>query len=71
MSSQPVFVVSDPFLNIFRNIVPSIGGFDLSPLLGFFLLNMLTNSVAALGCENEKEAVCKVTVAPQCAAAPL
>ncbi|GMI13344.1 hypothetical protein TrLO_g7946 [Triparma laevis f. longispina] len=47
---QPVFAVSDPFLNVFRGIVPSIGGLDLSPLLGFFLLNMLTNATAALGC---------------------
>jgi uncharacterized protein YggT (Ycf19 family) len=48
---QPVFTVTDPFLNVFRNIVPSIGGLDLSPLLGFFLLNVLTQSTAAIGCE--------------------
>ena len=47
---QPVFAVSDPFLNVFRGIVPSIGGFDLSPLLGFFLLSQLTSATAALGC---------------------
>ena len=52
---QPVFVVSDPFLNVFRGIVPSIGGFDLSPLLGFFLLSQLTNATAALGCEKDEK----------------
>lgn len=52
---QPVFTVTDPFLNVFRNIVPSIGGLDLSPLLGFFLLNVLTQSTAAIGCELPEE----------------
>ena len=51
---QPIFVLSDPFLNTFRGLVPSIGGIDLSPLLGFFLLNVLTNATAAIGCEKGK-----------------
>ncbi|GMH70842.1 hypothetical protein TrRE_jg2126 [Triparma retinervis] len=50
---QPIFVLSDPFLNTFRGLVPSIGGIDLSPLLGFFLLNVLTNATAAIGCEGK------------------
>ncbi len=30
---------TDPYLNIFRRIIPPIGGtFDLSPLLGYFAL---------------------------------
>ena len=33
--------LTDPFLSMFRGIVPAIGGIDLSPMLGFFLLNFL------------------------------
>ena len=28
----------DPFLSIFRRIIPAIGGLDLSPILAFFVL---------------------------------
>jgi len=38
------FVVhyTDPYLGIFRRLIPPIGGaLDLSPLLGFFVLQML------------------------------
>jgi uncharacterized protein YggT (Ycf19 family) len=30
--------VVDPYLNLFRRIIPSVGPFDLSPILGIFLL---------------------------------
>lgn len=33
---------TDPYLNLFRKIIPPIGGvLDLSPLLGFFALQIL------------------------------
>lgn len=33
---------TDPYLNVFRRIIPPIGGtLDLSPMLGFFVLNIL------------------------------
>ena len=33
---------TDPYLNIFRRFIPPIGGvLDLSPILGFFLLQFL------------------------------
>jgi YggT family protein len=33
---------TDPYLNIFRRLVPPIGGvLDLSPMLGFFTLQLL------------------------------
>ncbi|HSW87253.1 MAG TPA: YggT family protein [Rhabdochlamydiaceae bacterium] len=33
---------TDPYLGIFRRLIPPIGGaLDLSPLLGFFVLQML------------------------------
>lgn len=35
---------TDPYLKFFRRIIPPIGGtFDLSPLLGFFGLQILEN----------------------------
>ena len=33
--------ITDPYLNIFRGIIPPIGGFDISSLLAFLLLNIL------------------------------
>jgi YggT family protein len=35
--------LTDPFLNVFRGIIPAVGGIDLSPMLGFFLLNFIRN----------------------------
>ena len=48
---QPLYQITDPYLNLFRGIIPSIGGLDLSPLAAFFLLNVLTNATAAVGSE--------------------
>lgn len=45
---QPLFIVTDPFLNLFRGIIPPIGGLDLSVLPAFFLLSALGNAVPAL-----------------------
>lgn len=33
--------LTDPYLSMFRGIIPALGGIDLSPMLGFFLLNFL------------------------------
>lgn len=34
--------VTDPYLNLFRRFIPPIGGaLDLSPILGFFCLELL------------------------------
>lgn len=42
----------DPYLNIFRGIIPPLGGtLDLSPVLGFLLLNALTSTASALPAE--------------------
>ena len=30
--------ITDPYLNLFRSIIPPMGGIDLSPMLAFFLL---------------------------------
>lgn len=43
----------DPYLNLFRRIIPPIGGaLDLSPLLGFFCLKIVERVVLwlLLGC---------------------
>ena len=40
--------ITDPYLNIFRGIIPPIGGFDISSLLAFFLLNFLQNQLYSL-----------------------
>ena len=48
---QPVYAITDPFLNLFRGIIPPVFGLDLSPILAFVLLNVLTNATAAVGAE--------------------
>ena len=48
---QPIFAITDPFLNLFRGVIPPLFGLDFSPILAFFLLNVLTNATAAVGCE--------------------
>jgi uncharacterized protein YggT (Ycf19 family) len=40
---QPVYAITDPYLNLFRGIIPPIFGLDLSPILAFLLLNFLTS----------------------------
>jgi YggT family protein len=37
---------TDPYLNLFRRVIPPIGGvLDLSPLLGFFCLQIMENLI--------------------------
>ena len=41
--------ITDPFLNIFRGIIPPIGGtLDISPILAFIVLNILQGLVVGL-----------------------
>lgn len=38
--------ITDPFLNIFRNIIPPIGGMlDISPILAFIVLQLVQSFV--------------------------
>ena len=40
---------TDPYLNIFRRFIPQIGGvLDLSPLIGFFVLQLLQKFIFML-----------------------
>jgi uncharacterized protein YggT (Ycf19 family) len=48
---QPVYAITDPYLNLFRGIIPPLGGLDFSPILAFLLLNALTSATAAVGAE--------------------
>eukprot|EP00560_Eucampia_antarctica_P006116 CAMPEP_0197824954 /NCGR_PEP_ID=MMETSP1437-20131217/2129_1 /TAXON_ID=49252 ORGANISM="Eucampia antarctica, Strain CCMP1452" /NCGR_SAMPLE_ID=MMETSP1437 /ASSEMBLY_ACC=CAM_ASM_001096 /LENGTH=175 /DNA_ID=CAMNT_0043424775 /DNA_START=156 /DNA_END=683 /DNA_ORIENTATION=- len=48
---QPVFAITDPYLNLFRGIIPPIFGLDLSPILAFVTLNLLTSATASVGCD--------------------
>ena len=33
--------ITDPYLNLFRGIIPPIGGIDLSAILAFIVLNVM------------------------------
>ncbi|KAL7546613.1 hypothetical protein ACHAWF_009950 [Thalassiosira exigua] len=48
---QPVFQITDPYLNLFRGIIPPIFGLDLSPILAFVTLDLLRSSTATLAAE--------------------
>ena len=48
---QPIFVVTDPFLNLFRGLIPPIGGIDLSLIPALLLLSSLGNAVPALSAD--------------------
>lgn len=54
---QPLSTICDPYLNLFRGLIPPIGGtFDLSPILAFVVLDLLTGSAASLGAEMPEQA---------------
>lgn len=49
--NQPFATLSqltDPYLNLFRSIIPPLGGLDLSPILGIFLLQVVAESLQQL-----------------------
>jgi YggT family protein len=49
-SSQPFAALSqvtDPYLNVFRSIIPPMGGMDFSPMLAFLVLSLLQRTVAS------------------------
>jgi YggT family protein len=52
---QPVFQITDPYLNLFRGIIPPIFGLDLSPILAFVTLNLLQSSAVSLAAEVSEE----------------
>lgn len=38
---RPIITICDPYLNLFRNVVPPLFGLDLSPVIALFLLQAL------------------------------
>jgi len=49
---NPLSTICDPYLNIFRGVIPPLGGtLDLSPILAFLVLNAFTSTAAALPAE--------------------
>eukprot|EP00466_Bigelowiella_natans_P002143 jgi/Bigna1/55751/estExt_Genewise1Plus.C_690020 len=47
----PLSAICDPYLNLFRGIIPPLGQLDLSPIISLGLLNFITGATAALPCE--------------------
>ena len=47
----PLSTLCDPYLGLFRGILPNLGGLDFSPILAFVTLNFLTSSAVALPAE--------------------
>lgn len=46
--SQPFATVSqltDPYLNLFRSLIPPLGGIDFSPILAFLVLQIVSQGV--------------------------
>ncbi|CAL8465128.1 g4663 [Coccomyxa elongata] len=50
--AAPLSTLCDPYLNLFRGLIPPIGGtLDLSPILAFIVLDVFSNTAAALPAE--------------------
>ena len=51
--SNPILInisaITDPYLNMFRGIIPPLGGLDLSPILAFIVLDLAGNLIIRLG----------------------
>lgn len=40
--------VTDPYLNLFRSVLPPLGGMDFSPILAFVVLNLASSLLRTL-----------------------
>ncbi len=50
-SSAPFSILSqltDPYLNLFRSIIPPLGGMDFSPIIAFFVLQIASQVLMSL-----------------------
>lgn len=45
---NPVYAVTDPYLNLFRGLLPPVFGLDFSPMLAFVTLNLAQSSMVSL-----------------------
>jgi YggT family protein len=41
-------LICDPYLNLFRSIIPPLGGMDFSPILAFLVLNLAGQFLVSL-----------------------
>ncbi len=41
--------LTDPYLNIFRSVIPPLGGMDFSPMLAIFVLQIVQQALPSLG----------------------
>ena len=37
--------IVEPYLSLFRNLIPTVGAFDFSPLVAYFVLQLVVNFV--------------------------
>jgi YggT family protein len=40
--------ITDPYLNLFRSIIPPLGGLDISPILAIFVLQILAGLFSSI-----------------------
>ncbi len=40
--------LTDPYLNLFRSLIPPLGGLDFSPMLAIFALQILQSMISTL-----------------------
>jgi YggT family protein len=46
--SGTLSIVTDPYLNLFRSLIPPMGGLDFSPMLAIIVLNVLQSFVVTI-----------------------
>ena len=44
-----IYELTEPVMSFFRRYIPPIGGFDLSPIVIFFIINILIRTIASAG----------------------
>ena len=48
---KPIFTVTEPYLRAFRQTIPPVAGFDISAIPAVFILDILSQTAAAVGAE--------------------
>ena len=42
---ETLYTITDPYLNIFRSIIPPLGGMDFSPIIALIVLRALSQAL--------------------------